>query len=182
MAAKKKARAKTKPAKRKVVARKKVARKAASSKVAPAPGKKAAARKKPAARAGKPKAPPKVAAPAAKPARPKPRPKAPARAARPSAPTPKPVAPAPIPPGAERVGVVTHYFSHLQVAVVQLESGSLREGDVVHIKGHTTDFTQPVESMEVEHVHVSEAYPGQSLGLRVKEHAREHDVVYKVKG
>ena len=107
-------------------------------------------------------------------------PKAKRAAARAPAPMPKPAAPA-IPPGTERIGVVTHYFSHLTVAIVQLETGSVRAGDVVHIKGHTSDFTQPVESMEVDHVRVNEAYPGQSFGLRVKEHAREHDVVYKAK-
>jgi translation elongation factor EF-Tu-like GTPase len=80
----------------------------------------------------------------------------------------------------ERVGIVTHYFTHLSVAIVQLDSGMLREGDVVHIKGHTSDFKQRIESMEVEHVHVSEVLAGQSFGLRVKEHAREHDVIYKV--
>ena len=100
--------------------------------------------------------------------------------ARAPAPIPKPAAPA-IPPGTERIGIVTHYYSHLTVAIVQLETGSLRVGDVIHIKGHTSDFTQPVESMEIDHVHVSEARPGQSFGLRVKEHAREHDVVYKSK-
>lgn len=80
----------------------------------------------------------------------------------------------------ERVGIVTHYFTHLSVAIIQLDSGMLREGDIVHIKGHTSDFKQRVESMEVEHVHVGEVQVGQSFGLRVKEHAREHDVVYKV--
>ena len=85
------------------------------------------------------------------------------------------------PPGMERVGVVTHYYSHLSVAIIALEVGSLREGEVIHIKGHTSDFTQPAESMEVDHVHVAEVRTGQSFGLRVKEHAREHDVVYKAK-
>jgi hypothetical protein len=96
------------------------------------------------------------------------------------APMPKPAAPA-IPPGTERIGIVTHYYSHLSVAIVQLETGNLRVGDIIHIKGHTSDFTQQVESMEIDHVHVSEARPGQSFGLRVKEHAREHDGVYKAK-
>ena len=95
-------------------------------------------------------------------------------------PMPKPAAPA-IPPGTERIGIVTHYYSHLSVAIVQLETGNLRVGDFIHIKGHTSDFSQPIESMEIDHVHVSEARPGQSFGLRVKEHAREHDVVYKAK-
>jgi len=101
-------------------------------------------------------------------------------AARKPAPMPKPAAPA-IPPGTERIGIVTHYYSHLTVAIVQLETGSLRVGDFIHIKGHTSDFSQPVESMEIDHVHVNESRPGQSFGLRVKEHAREHDVVYKAK-
>ncbi|WP_372523387.1 hypothetical protein [Sulfuricaulis sp.] len=101
-------------------------------------------------------------------------------AARAPAPMPKPAVTA-IPPGTEPIGIVTHYYSHLSVAIVQLETGNLRVGDVIHIKGHTSDFSQPVESMEIDHVHVSEARPGQSFGLRVKEHAREHDVVYKAK-
>ena len=95
-------------------------------------------------------------------------------------PMPKPAVPA-TPPGTERIGIVTHYYSHLSVAIVQLETGNLRVGDVIHIKGHTSDFSQPVESMEIDHVHVNEARPGQSFGLRVKEHAREHDGVYKAK-
>src|SRR5512134_2034261 len=46
------------------------------------------------------------------------------------------------PPGMERIGVVTHYYNHLSVAIVQLETGSLRVGDLIHIKGHTSDFSQ----------------------------------------
>ena len=94
--------------------------------------------------------------------------------------TAAPMATYTMPDTEERIGIVTHYFSHLSVAIIQLDAGMLREGDVVHIKGHTSDFKQRVESMEVEHVRVSEAHPGQSFGLRVQEHAREHDVVYKV--
>lgn len=92
----------------------------------------------------------------------------------------KPAAPAAPLPGEERVGIVTHYFNHLGVAIVKMEAGMLREGDTVHIKGHTSDFRQRIQSMEVEHVHVPEVWPGQSFGLKVGEHAREHDVVYKV--
>jgi translation elongation factor EF-Tu-like GTPase len=85
------------------------------------------------------------------------------------------------PPGMERIGVVTHYYNHLSVAILKLEKGILRVNDHIHIKGHTSDFAQPVDSMEIDHVHVNEARPGQSFGLRVREHAREHDVVYKAK-
>lgn len=88
--------------------------------------------------------------------------------------------PAVAPPPGERVGTVTHYYGNLSVAIIQLETGTLRVGDVIHIKGHTSDFSQRIESMEIDHVHVDEAGPGKSFGVRVKEHAREHDVVYRV--
>ncbi|MBI4206463.1 MAG: hypothetical protein HY527_15690 [Betaproteobacteria bacterium] len=81
----------------------------------------------------------------------------------------------------DRVGTVTHYYSHLSVAVLRLESGTLRVGDTIHVTGHTTDFRQPVESLQIEHQPVSEVNAGQEFGLKVIDHAREHDVVYKVK-
>jgi hypothetical protein len=81
----------------------------------------------------------------------------------------------------EAVGTVTHYYSHLNVAVVQLNNGTLKTGSTIHIKGATTDFTQTVDSMEYEHLPIEQALAGQSFGLRVKEHAREHDIVYLVK-
>ncbi len=94
---------------------------------------------------------------------------------------PKPPAPAYVPaPNETPVGKVTHFYSHLQVAVVQLEQGSLQVGDRIHIKGHTTDFHQAVESMEIEHQRIERAQPGDVFGLKVIDHAREHDVVYKV--
>jgi putative protease len=147
---KKKPKAKAKPAKR-------VAKKGAARKKVP---KKKVAPKRPAA---KKKTAPRKAA----------RAKVSLKLVKPAAPT------APL-PGEERVGVVTHYFNHLTVAIVKMEAGMLREGDTIHIKGHTSDFRQRVQSMEVEHVHVPEVWPGQSFGLKVIEHAREHDVVYKV--
>lgn len=82
----------------------------------------------------------------------------------------------------QRIGAVTHYYSHLSVAVMQLEPGAtLRVGDVIHIWGHTTDFTQKVESLEVDHASVAEVGPKDDFGLKVIEHAREHDVVFKVR-
>ena len=85
-------------------------------------------------------------------------------------------------PSEERIGVVTHYYSHLSVAAMQLEPGaSLRVGDVIHIHGHTTDFTQKVESLEVNHAPVDEVGANDDFGLKVVEHAREHDVIFKVR-
>ena len=81
----------------------------------------------------------------------------------------------------QRIGVVTHYFSHLSVAVMQLETGAtLRVGDVIRVRGHTTDFKQKVESLEVDHAPVAEVGPKDDFGLKVIEHARENDVVFKV--
>lgn len=82
----------------------------------------------------------------------------------------------------QRAGVVTHYYSHLSVAVVKLDQGALRVGDTIHIKGHTTDFQQRVESMQVEHQSIPSAQVGEEFGLKVTEHVREHDAVYKVIG
>jgi putative protease len=76
--------------------------------------------------------------------------------------------------------VVTHYYSHLGVAVIQLNEERLRVGETIHIKGHTTDLTQPIESIELDHQSVEEASAGQIFGLKVREHVREHDQVFKV--
>jgi hypothetical protein len=105
----------------------------------------------------------------------KPTPSSPPAQARP---TPSP--PAQTAPPGERIGVVTHYYSHLSVATVRLESGALRLGDMIHVRGHTTDFSQKVESLEVNHAPAAEVGPNNDFGLKVVEHAREHDVVYKV--
>ena len=135
-------------------------------------------RKKLAKKAPARRAPPKKARPAANAAI-KPTPISPP--AQPVPATPTPTLPAqPAPPG-ERIGVVTHYYSHLSVATLRLDSGTLRVGDVIHIHGHTTDFSQKVESLEVNHAPVTEVGPNDDFGLKVIEHAREHDIVYKVR-
>jgi putative protease len=101
------------------------------------------------------------------------------------------IEPGPPPPGIppveeparheEAIGTVTHYYSHLGVAIVQINNNKLKTGDRIHIQGHTTDFTQPVESMELEHQRVDQAATGQVVGLRVKDEARVHDIVYLIK-
>ena len=80
----------------------------------------------------------------------------------------------------QEIGRVTHYFGKIGVAAIQVTDGELRVGDTVHIVGHTSDFTQRVESMQVEHQTVDVARKGDNIGTKVSEHAREHDVVYKV--
>jgi hypothetical protein len=81
----------------------------------------------------------------------------------------------------ERIGFVTHYYGHPSVATLRLESGTLRVGDVVHIREHTTDFSQKVESLEVKHASVTEVGSNDEFGLKVVEHVREHDIVFKVR-
>ena len=80
----------------------------------------------------------------------------------------------------EEIGKVTHYFGHVQVAAIEVTDGTLRVGDTIHIRGHTSDFTQAVDSMQIEKESIEEATAGQNVGIRVAEHARVHDVVYKV--
>lgn len=79
----------------------------------------------------------------------------------------------------KEVGKVTHYFTRISVAVVEL-SDRLAVGDRILIKGATTNFEQIVESMQIEHKNVAVAEAGQSIGLKVKDRVREGDVVYKV--
>jgi len=96
--------------------------------------------------------------------------------------TPPQPSPAPVAPPGDRVGVVTHYFGHLSVAVVKLDPGTtLRVGDNIHIKGHTSDFGQRVDSLQVGHAPVDQVGPDDDFGLKVVDHVREHDVVYRVK-
>jgi putative protease len=76
------------------------------------------------------------------------------------------------------VGRITHFFSKISVAVIEL-AGSLAVGDTIAIKGPTTDFEQTVDSMQIEHENVQEAKAGQSIGLKVAQRVRETDIVYK---
>jgi putative protease len=77
------------------------------------------------------------------------------------------------------IGRVTHYYSHLSVGIVELTGGELKVGDAVHIKGTHTDFTQTVDSMQIEHENVSHAEKSKVVGIKVKERVREHDQVFR---
>ena len=79
----------------------------------------------------------------------------------------------------ERIGKVENYFSKIGVAAIKLEA-PLAVGDRIHFKGHTTDFTQEVESMQIEHDAVQEAPAGAEIGIKVSERVRGHDVIFKV--
>ena len=78
------------------------------------------------------------------------------------------------------VGRITHFFSKIDVAVIELKA-ALSVGDTIVIKGPTTDFEQRVDSMQIEHKNVQRAELGQSIGLKVMQRVRETDVVFKKK-
>jgi putative protease len=79
----------------------------------------------------------------------------------------------------EEVGKVTHYFSKIGVAAVVL-SKPLKKGDRIRVKGHTTDFEQLVDSMEIDKKQVESAMPGDLVGIKVIERVRKKDVIYRV--
>lgn len=79
------------------------------------------------------------------------------------------------------VGKITHYYSKIGVAVVEL-SDELSVGDTISIEGKTTNFQQTVESMEIEHQQIQTAKAGDAIGLKVIDKVREGDLVYKVTG
>lgn len=142
--------AKKKPAKKKTV---KTARKAA-------PKKKASAKRKPAAKAapkkkGSAKARKRVAAPEQH-----------------ALPWREPL------PGEAKAGVVDDYFGHLGVIAFKLE-GTLNVGDKIHVRGHTTDLAQTVESMQLNHQAVTQAQAGDAVGVKVNDKCRKGDYVYR---
>lgn len=77
------------------------------------------------------------------------------------------------------IGRVTHYFSKIGVAVIEL-SDSLKVGETIRIIGGETDFEQTIDSMEAEHQKVQEAKTGESVGLKVSQKVREGYKVYKI--
>jgi putative protease len=76
------------------------------------------------------------------------------------------------------IGRITHFFSKISVAVIELKA-PLSVGDTIVIKGPNTDFEQVVDSIQIEHKNIQRAEKGQSIGVKVGERARETDTVYK---
>ena len=56
----------------------------------------------------------------------------------------------------------------------------VRIGDTIHVVGHTTDFTETIESMQIDHDPVKKGKKGEDVGIHVVGRARIHDQVYKV--
>lgn len=81
----------------------------------------------------------------------------------------------------KEIGKITHYFGKISVGIVEL-SDSLRIGDEIHVKGLHSDFTQKVESMQMEHRNVQEAQAGDFVGIKLVGKAHPNDKIYKVTG
>lgn len=77
------------------------------------------------------------------------------------------------------IGKITHFFPHVNAGVIELQ-GDLKIGDKIAIKGHTTNFEQVVESMQIDNVDITEATKGKVIGVKVKERVRAGDTVYKL--
>jgi len=78
----------------------------------------------------------------------------------------------------KEVGKVSDFFAHPVVAGIEL-TGTLKVGDDVHIKGHTTDLEFTVGSMQIDNANVDEAKAGDSVGIKVSDRVRRGDIVYK---
>jgi len=84
-------------------------------------------------------------------------------------------------PQMEAIGRVSVFFAHPSAAVVEL-TAPLRVGETIYVKGHTTDFQQVVESMQLDRQPIQEGAVGQAIAIKMNERCRKHDVVYKLVG
>lgn len=80
----------------------------------------------------------------------------------------------------KEIGFVEHFFGHISVAGIKITGGKLKVGDTIHIKGHTTDFTEKIASMQIDNREILEAKAGDDIGVKMVGKCREHDKVYLV--
>ena len=78
----------------------------------------------------------------------------------------------------KEIGRITHYYGHLSVGIIELND-ALSVGDTIHIKGHSADFSQSVDHLEIEHASVPEAKAGDVVGFKVLQKIHPNDKVYK---
>jgi len=79
----------------------------------------------------------------------------------------------------KEIGEIFSYYEKIGVAAVRL-SGTMKVGDKIKVQGHTTNFEQEVESMQIEHDKVTSAKKGDEVGIKILERARKHDKVFKI--
>lgn len=76
------------------------------------------------------------------------------------------------------IGEVVHYYDKLEVAIVDLKSGGLKVGDELKFKRGDEEFTQKVESLQVDHKEVDSVKKGDSFGLKVDKPTKPGTEVY----
>jgi len=80
----------------------------------------------------------------------------------------------------EQVAVIVKFFAKPSVAALEVTNGTIKKGDLLKYKGHTTDFTEEIASMEIDNQPMDEVKAGDLVGVKVKERVREGDKVYMV--
>ena len=80
----------------------------------------------------------------------------------------------------EKIGIVEHFFTHINVAAIKITDGTLKVGDTIHIVGASTDFTQKIESMQIQKNIVQSVKAGDDVGIKLNDRVREHDIIYKI--
>lgn len=78
----------------------------------------------------------------------------------------------------KQIGKIIHYYDKIGVGIIDLKA-ALKVGDEIHVKGKHTDFTQPIDSMQIEHAQVEKAKAKDVIGIKVGQEVREGDLVYK---
>lgn len=80
----------------------------------------------------------------------------------------------------EKIGIVEHFFTNVNVAAIRITSGELKLGDTIHFVGSTTDFKQKIDSMQIDRKPVEMVKSGDDVGIKVNDRVREQDIVYKI--
>ena len=76
------------------------------------------------------------------------------------------------------IGKVVHFYDKLRVAIIDLSSGGLKVGDEVKFKHGEEEFTQKIESLQVEHESVDSVKKGDSFGVKVDKPTKVGTEVY----
>ena len=80
----------------------------------------------------------------------------------------------------KEIGYITHFFGHISVAAIKITSDSLSVGDTIKVKGHTSDFEQKIDSIQINKAEVKEAKKGDEIGIKIKDRVRPNDKVFKI--
>ena len=78
-----------------------------------------------------------------------------------------------------KVGTIDHYYDKIAVAVVKV-SNPIKVGDQIKISGHANEFTQGIDSMQIDHKEIKEAKKGDAVGMKVDQPVKAGDAVFKV--